>query len=248
VRKHWCLIPVWQVRHSERKIGQSGRLCIVSETSKGASFEGITVVRRVHGWLLVVSRGWFVMRWLVRGVVLLLGLMVAGCSADFGPVAAFDGVIPAGVSPALQRGDKIKVTVYGEDNLNGIYDIDPSGSVSMPLAGQIPAAGRTKMELQHEISRKLKSEYLQDPKVTVEVAGFRPIYIIGEAEHPGEYPYRSGLNLLSAVTTAGGFTYRASRSYVLIQHAGEGVWRQYPLTAEVAIAPGDMIRIPERYF
>ena len=141
-------------------------------------------------------------RYLVRGVIFTIGLMVAGCSADFGPVAAFDGVIPAGVSPVLQRGDKIKVTVYGEDNLNGIYDIDPSGSVSLPLAGSVRAAGRTKMELQREIARRYKSEYLQDPKVTVEVASFRPIYIMGEAEHPGEYPYRSGLNLIGAVTTA----------------------------------------------
>src|ERR1700722_76281 len=186
--------------------------------------------------------------YLRRGLVLLAGLLVAGCAADFGPVVPFDGAIPVSVSPALQRGDKIKVTVYGEDNLNGIYDIDPSGSVSMPLAGQIRAAGRTKVELQHEISRKLKSEYLQDPKVTVEVAGFRPIYIIGEAEHPGEFFYRPGANLISAVTEAGGFTYRASRSYVLIKHAEEEVWRQYPLSAQVAIAPGDIIRIPERYF
>src|SRR3984957_4470525 len=172
--------------------------------------------------------------YLRKGLVLLAGLLVAACAADFGPVVPFDGEIPVSVSPVLQRGDKIKVTVYGEDNLNGIYDIDPTGGVSMPLAGQVRAAGRTKVELQHEISRKLKSDYLQDPKVTVEVAGFRPIYIIGEAEHPGEYPYRPVSTLISAVPTAGGFTYRASRSYVLIQHAGDGLWRQYPLTAEVA--------------
>jgi protein involved in polysaccharide export with SLBB domain len=185
---------------------------------------------------------------LARGVVVLAALLVAGCAASYGPVALYDGTVPEGVSPRLQRGDKIKVTVYGEDNLNGIYEIDPTGVVSMPLAGQIRAAGRTKMDLQHEISRKLKSEYLQDPKVTVEVAGFRPIYIIGEAEHPGELPYRPGSNLISAVTEAGGFTYRASKTYVLIKHAEEEVWHEYPLTSQVAIAPGDIIRIPERYF
>jgi protein involved in polysaccharide export with SLBB domain len=187
-------------------------------------------------------------KYLARGVVFVIGIMVAGCAADFGPVAPWDGTIPAGVSPVLQRGDKIKVTVYGEDNLNGIYDIDPSGSVSLPLAGSVRAAGRTKMDLQREIARRYKSEYLQDPKVTVEVAAFRPIYVIGEAEHPGEYPYKSGLNLISAVTTAGGFTYRASRTSVLIQHGGEGLWQEYPLSPTVAIAPGDIIRIPERYF
>lgn len=182
------------------------------------------------------------------GAALLLGLLAAGCAADLGPVAYFDGTVPGSVALVLQRGDKIKVTVYGEDNLNGIYDIDPSGSVSVPLAGTVRAAGRTKGELQREIARRYKSEYLQDPKVTVEVVAFRPVYVLGEAEKPGEYPYKSGLNLITAVTGAGGFTYRASRSYVLIQHAGEDVWRQYPLSAAVAISPGDVIRIPERYF
>ena len=206
-----------------------------------------------QGWYLTMSKFY---KW---GAALALGLLVAGCAADFGPVASFDGTVPGSlasidgtvsgsVAPVLQRGDKIKVTVYGEDNLNGIYDIDPSGSVSVPLAGTVRAAGRTKGQLQREIARRYKSEYLQDPKVTVEVVSFRPIYILGEAERPGEYPYRSGLNLISAVTAAGGFTYRASRSYVLIQHPGEEVWRQYPLSASVAISPGDLIRIPERFF
>jgi polysaccharide export outer membrane protein len=190
-------------------------------------------------------------------VITVSALLLSGCATDMGPVAAYNGAIPVAAAngaipvadaPVLQRGDKIKVSVYGEDNLNGVYDIDPSGSISLPLAGSVRAAGRTKLELQRDITRRYKSEYLQDPKVTVEIASFRPFYIMGEAEKPGEYPYRSGLNLLSAVTTAGGFTYRASRSTVLIQHFGENVWREYPLSSSIAIAPGDHIRIPERYF
>src|ERR1700730_474384 len=97
-----------------------------------------------------------------HSLILMLGMLVAGCAPDYGPVASFDGAVPIAVSPVLQPGDKIKVTVYGEDNLNGIYDIDPSGLVSLPLAGSVRAAGRSKLELQREIARKLKSEYLQD--------------------------------------------------------------------------------------
>src|ERR1700730_7702962 len=180
-------------------------------------------------------------------VITVSALLLSGCATDMGPVAAYNGAMPVAVAPVLQPGDKIKVTVYGEDNLNGIYDIDPSGLVSLPLAGSVRAAGRSKLELQREIARKLKSEYLQDPKVTVEV-GFRPIYIIGEAERPGEYPFRSGLTVINAVSAAGVFTSRASRTAVLIQHAGQDVWQEYPLSAPVAIFPGDQIRIPERYF
>jgi polysaccharide export outer membrane protein len=119
----------------------------------------------------------------------------------------------------------------------------------MPLIGAVRAAGRTLSELEREIaSRYRNGGFLQDPKVTVAVTEFRPFYVLGEAEHPGEYPFRSGLDVHSAITMAGGFTYRASRTSVLIRHMGEGIWREYPLTEPVPIAPGDLIRIPERYF
>src|SRR4249920_2448250 len=101
-------------------------------------------LRRSTDWCLTMFRYF---RW---GAVVLLGLLVAGCMSDMGPVAYFDGTVPAGTAPVIQRGDKIKVSVYGEDNLNGIYDVDPNGSISIPLAGTIKATGRSKSELQHE--------------------------------------------------------------------------------------------------
>ena len=181
--------------------------------------------------------------------VLAIGLLVSGCYTDFGPVElASEPVTRSYVATRVQPGDRIKVTIYGEDNLNGVYDIDPSGNVSLPLAGTLRAAGRTKADLQREITAKYKSDYLQNPKVTVDVVNFRPFYVMGEVEHPGEYAYKSDLNVLSATTLAGGLTYRASRSTVLIRHPGEPIWTEYALAPTVMIGPGDLIRIPERYF
>ena len=181
--------------------------------------------------------------------VFAVGLLVSGCYTDFGPVElASEPVIHPYVATRLQPGDRIKVTVYGEDNLNGVYDIDPSGNVSLPLAGTIRAAGRSKAELQRDITAKYKSDYLQNPKVTVDVVAFRPFFVMGEVEHPGEFPYRSDLNVLSATTLAGGLTYRASRSTVLIKHPGEQNWTEYAMAPTVVIGPGDLIRVPERYF
>jgi polysaccharide export outer membrane protein len=119
--------------------------------------------------------------------------------------------------------------------------------VSLPLAGTMRAAGRTRAGLEREITRRY-GDKLQEPQVTVEVVEFRPFYVMGEVLTPGTYPYRSGLNVLTATTTAGGLTYRASRQTVLIQHPGEEVWREYPMTASVLVSPGDLIRVPERYF
>ena len=180
---------------------------------------------------------------------LVIGLLLSGCYTDFGPVELAQNPDARPYVPSrIQPGDRIKVTVYGEDSLNGVYDVDPSGNVTVPLAGTVRAAGRTKGELQREISAKYKGEYLQDPKVTVDIVTFRSFYLMGEVEHPGEFPYKSDLNVLSATTIAGGLTYRASRSTVLIRHPGETIWKEYALAPTVIVGPGDLIRIPERYF
>ena len=148
----------------------------------------------------------------------------------------------------LAAGDKIRVTVFGEDKLSGDFEVDPAGSVSLPLAGTMQAAGLTKPEFERQLSERLKGTYLRNPKVTVDVANFRPFYVLGEVQKPGEYPYRSGLNVLSAIAVAGGSTYRASTSKVLIQRSGTVELSEYPQSPTVSVMPGDVIRVPERYF
>jgi polysaccharide export outer membrane protein len=189
-----------------------------------------------------------ILRWTA---IVALGLQLAGCYTDYGPVAAEPEpiVAPTQVAPLLQAGDVVKVTVYGEDTLSGTYTINPAGDIIMPLVGAVRAVGITRTALQAEITRRYEGgKFLQEAKVTVDVVSFPPIYILGETLRPGAYPYTSGLNVLTAITLAGGFTYRASKTSVLIEHAGETVWQEYPLSASVSIAPGDLIRIPERYF
>jgi protein involved in polysaccharide export with SLBB domain len=191
-------------------------------------------------------------RFINVAIVLLAGLQVAGCYTDYGPVeldARPVSLSGAGVATHLQPGNKLKVTVYGEEALTGEYDINPNGYVTMPLIGAIRAVGRTQLEFGRDIASRYRSGgFLQDPNVTVAVVQFQPFYVLGEAASPGEYPFRSGLNVHTAVAMAGGFTYRASRTTVLIRHTGEQVWKEYPLTEPIPIAPGDLIRVPERYF
>jgi polysaccharide export outer membrane protein len=148
----------------------------------------------------------------------------------------------------LAPGDKIKVVVFGEDKLSGEYQIDTGGAVSLPLAGTIEAAGLTKPELEQALTAKLKSEYLRNPKVTVEVVSFRPFYVLGEVSKPGEYQYRSGLNVLSAIAIAGGASYRANNSTVLIQRSGTTEFAEYPQSPTIPVLPGDVVRVQERFF
>jgi protein involved in polysaccharide export with SLBB domain len=191
-------------------------------------------------------------RYLKLAIVVLAGLQLAGCYTDYGPIEVETRPVSlsaAGVATHLRAGDRIKINVYGEEALTGEYDVSPSGYVTMPLIGAIRAAGRAQAELGRDIAGRYRSGgLLQDPKVTVAVVQFRPFYVLGEASNPGEYPFRSGLTVHAAVAMAGGFTYRASKSFVLIRHTGDEVWKEYPLTEPVVIAPGDLIRVPERYF
>ena len=197
------------------------------------------------------------------GFLLLLSACGAGTFDPFGTSTDAQSNTPAGTSASapggksrpssgvqlrLSAGDKIKVTVFGEDKLSGDYQIDSAGTVSLPLAGTIQAAGLAKPELEQALTAKLKSEYLRNPRVTVEVISFRPFYVLGEVKSPGEYQYRSGLNVLSAIAIAGGATYRANNSIVLIQRAGTTDFAEFPQSPSVPVMPGDVVRLQERYF
>ncbi|MCW6506557.1 polysaccharide biosynthesis/export family protein [Lichenifustis flavocetrariae] len=180
-----------------------------------------------------------------------LQFMLAGCvSADAGNTTAFKDAVAQQSSsePMLRPGDRVQVTVFGETAITGSYDVAASGTIQVPLAGSVEASGQTAQELETKITAALQRKYLRDPKVTVAILTLHPFYVLGEVEKPGEYPYRSGLNLWRALAVAGGQTYRASSSSVLIQHAGETTTAEYDLTQDVIVRPGDLIRVPERWF
>jgi protein involved in polysaccharide export with SLBB domain len=148
----------------------------------------------------------------------------------------------------LGPNDRIRLKVYGESDITGEYEINNSGQVSIPLAGHIKAAGATTRQLEKAIASALAKGIVRDPRVNVEIAQYRPYYILGEVKKSGEYPYRHGLTVMDAVATAGGFTYRANENKVLLRRSGAGVEETLPLDAPVPVFPGDNIRIPERYF
>jgi protein involved in polysaccharide export with SLBB domain len=149
----------------------------------------------------------------------------------------------------LGAGDKVRVIVYGESDLTGEFDVPGgAGVIAFPLVGDVQAGGHTVGELQGQIEAKLRDGYLKDPHVSIEVLNYRPFYILGEVTKPGEYPYTNGLTVLNAVATANGFTYRANTKEVFIKRASEPAEHEYPLTSATPVAPGDTIRIKERFF
>jgi protein involved in polysaccharide export with SLBB domain len=155
---------------------------------------------------------------------------------------------PADYNYQLGTGDRMKVTVYGEEDLSGEFVVDGSGQVQFPLIGQVNAAGLSVHEFITELTTNLAAKYLKDPKVSVEIENYRPFYIMGEVNKPGEYPFENGLNLQGAVALAGGFTYRANDSTFYLRHRGETQESAIQSNKTTRILPGDVIRIPERFF
>lgn len=167
---------------------------------------------------------------------------IAAAQAQRAPTAAVSG--PYVLGPT----DRVRLKVYGEPDITGEYEVDSNGFVSIPLAGLVKAGGLTTRQLERAITSALAKGIVRDPRVNVEVAMYRPYYILGEVKKSGEYPYRLGLTVMDAVAAAGGFTYRANENKVYLRRAGGGAEETYPLDAPVLIYPGDNIRIPERYF
>jgi len=189
------------------------------------------------------------------GVVLATSVVMMALAACAGqgpvPMAQAD-VQPVGQNFAeayrLGAGDGLRVIVFGEPDLSGEFEIDGSGAFSMPLIGQLDAFQLTVVELEKAIAARLTEGYLIDPRVNVEVLNYRPFYIVGEVKDGGEFPYVSGMHAVKAVAIAGGYTYRANTQKVMITRKGTAEEIEMPASQGTAIFPGDVIRIPERFF
>jgi polysaccharide export outer membrane protein len=149
----------------------------------------------------------------------------------------------------LGAGDKVRVTVFGEADLTGEYEVDGTGVLALPLIGEVKAAGGTARDLEAGIVKKLSQGYLKNPTVAVEVLSYRPFFILGEVKRPGSYPYKNGLNVLNAVALAGGYTYRAKSNVWVITRSGDKEYQEREVqNGDFIVRPGDTIVIPERFF
>lgn len=148
----------------------------------------------------------------------------------------------------LDAGDKLRVVVYGQEGLTNTYAIDAGGSITMPLIGAVAARGRTPARLAAEISAKLRSGYIRDPSVAVEVEAYRPFFILGEVAAPGQYPYVPNMSVESAVAIAGGFSPRARRDSVTLTHTDASGPMRIVVPLGTALHPGDTVLVGERWF
>lgn len=186
---------------------------------------------------------------MIKRILILMAVLsvVASCA----PGSSLPTMPPTEAGPyRLGPGDQVRIIVFGQQEMTGDYRVGDSGSISLPLLGVVEADGKTIKELETSIEKSLAQGYVVDPSVSVEILAYRPFYILGEVQKPGQYPYAgAGMTVLTAVTVGGGFTFRAEQDYVSITRKNEeGKPVEFRAPRDAIVKPGDVIYVFERFF
>ena len=177
---------------------------------------------------------------------LCIGFALSGCAAGGGGASLPPLPQTAANESAyhLGPGDRLRINVFGSEDLSGDAAVADTGMLSLPLIGEIKAAGLTPVQLTEAMKVKLADGFMRDPKVSVSVTTYRPVYVMGEVTRPGEYPYASGMSVLNAIALGGGYSYRANQEYAIVTRDNH----EYRASGTSRISAGDIVRVPERYF
>ena len=153
-------------------------------------------------------------------------------------------------------GDLVRVSVWREPELDREALVQPDGTISFPLVGQIAAAGETPAAVQADIVKRIE-QYIPEPVVTVELLEARgnKVYVIGEVEKPGEYQLGRPISVVQAISLAGGFTPFAGRGKIQVLRKTAGAETSIPfdyeavadgenLAGNIELLPGDTVIVP----
>ena len=184
---------------------------------------------------------------------------LAACDGDSTPIvpmaSAGGGSPGAGEAVSgrdtnkLGPNDRLRITVFGQPTLTGEYTLDGNGVLAFPLIGNVPANGSTTSELQQKIATKLNPDYLINPSVSAEIVNRRPFYVVGEVQHPGNYPYVSDMTAVNAIAMAGGFTRRAKKNDFYIRRLDkDGKMVRIEANVGTVLQAGDTLEVRERVF
>ena len=135
---------------------------------------------------------------------------LAGCAVlDHNPPPLAD---PGTIDYVLGPGDRLRITVYANEENTTESTINDHGTVATPVAGEMKAAGLSLSQFEGSLTDRLKANFLRNPRIAIEITAYRPFYILGEVAKPGGYPYAPGLTVLGAVALGGGYSYRADKT------------------------------------
>jgi polysaccharide biosynthesis/export protein len=164
--------------------------------------------------------------------------------------------VPTDPNYVIGPQDVVDINVWKEPELTRSVPVRPDGKISMPLLNDVQAGGLTPMQLTAQISAALK-KFISDPQVTVVVTQINSqrIYILGEVTRPGAFPLVSGMSLLQALSSAGGFTMFANVKKIYLLRTVNGKQEKYPFNytdvihgkatqENIPLSSGDTIVVP----
>lgn len=194
------------------------------------------------------SRSWQALVAVPLACCLVPATMLGGCSS---PTASMPTLASTPAGPyRVGAGDKLHVVVQDLDAANGDYTVEDTGAISLPYVKQINVAGKTYREIEQGITAALVQQGIMTgtPVVNVGAVELRPFYVTGEVNKPGQFTYRQGMTVLSALSAAGGYTYRAKTGEVAITRTVDGKEVTAKAVETTQVLPGDTIRVYERWF
>lgn len=178
-----------------------------------------------------------------RGWTAILCALTLGCASQATQLAALSTKQPGPY--LLGSGDEVRVTVVGLATSDSSYRVDDTGMIALPMLQPIMVRGKTVREAEAAVAAALRvRRIVLDPNVSVQVQTYRPFFISGEVQRPGQYAFVPGMSLMTAVSIAGGYTFRADKKTALVTRASIEA-RAAPGTP---IQPGDLIVVRERWF
>jgi polysaccharide export outer membrane protein len=148
----------------------------------------------------------------------------------------------------LAPGDEVSISVFDEPELSVEFTISDSGALTYPFLGEVRVSGLTMPELEKRIADGLRGDYLINPEVTVSIKQYRQIFLNGEVNRPGGYPYQPGLTLERALALAGGLSPRAARNKIVVKRANEPSGEPLRIKMSDSINAGDVITVPQSFF
>lgn len=188
-------------------------------------------------------------------VALMLGLGLAACDPD-PPMSVNTLQQPSQNTQTIRMaeyrlapGDRVRVIVLSDPELSAEYEVDSAGMISVRMAGRQQVVGMTTTEVEELLRNRYRADnLLRVARLSVDLVARRPFYVLGEVGKPGSFPYVSGINVAQAVAIAGGFTRRASKVRMTIQRFNQTRGMEETVTEDTPLGPGDILRVPERWF
>jgi polysaccharide export outer membrane protein len=195
-----------------------------------------------------VRRAWVRRAWVRRAwLALLCATSLAGCASPGADLPSLPTTDAAAYT--LGPGDKLRIITFGEAQLTGQFAVDASGAISLPLVGSIQTTGLTPDALQNIVTDRLVAAKLYThPSVSIEILSYRPVFVLGEVNRPGQYTYQPGMTVLTAAAIAGGFTYRAVEDNFSVVRETDGKPVEGRADRATTLAPGDVLTVYERRF